>query len=198
MTEPTMTGTGGEASTSSHSAQKELKHDGKQLTDKAASAASAKTDLAARKATSAARSTSSALRDAGDKLVQDNDAPNWLGSAFQQAADGIADLAETVDGKEPQEMMRDVNGFARSNPTAFLAGAALAGFAAARFMKAGLRQSDVSLNDIDPTSDTISASGQASRTASAGSSQVPSYSSSAQSSRETPSAIPTSTMTRES
>ncbi|MGB3739761.1 MAG: hypothetical protein WA948_10460 [Pontixanthobacter sp.] len=49
-------------------------------------------------------------------------------------------------------MIGDVDRFARDNPAALLAESAIAGFAAARVMKAGAQQSDVSLDDIDPAS----------------------------------------------
>ena len=141
-----------------NSTKDELKQDASKLKNKAESQASAKTKEASQKATAAAHSTSSALREAGDKLESDSDAPNWLGSAFKQAADSVADLADTVEGKEPREMMRDVSRFARDNPAAFLAGSAIAGFAAARVMKAGAEQSDASLSDIDPASNSSSGS----------------------------------------
>ncbi|MGB7407450.1 MAG: hypothetical protein WA908_03010 [Pontixanthobacter sp.] len=142
--------TGSGASRPAGSTKDELKQDASQLKDTAARQASAKADEASDKATSAARSTSSALRDAGDTLENDSDTPNWLGNAFKQAADSIAQFAETVEGKEPREMMRDVSRFGRDNPAAFLAGAAMAGFAAARVMKAGAEQSDAKLGDLDP------------------------------------------------
>ncbi len=147
---PTASPTSPATSSSPSDTGAELKEDAAKLKEKAAQNISAHADEASSKAASAAKSTSSALRDVGDTLEQDSDTPNWLGTAFKQAADTIADLADTVEGKKPEEMMRDVSGFARSNPTGFLAGAALAGFAAARFMKAGLDQSDASFADLDP------------------------------------------------
>ncbi len=138
-----------ETSTSNASISDELKQDASQLKDTATSQAEHRAKQASQKAASAAHSTSSALRDAGDKLEHDDAAPSWLGSAFKQAAESIAELADTVEGKEPREIMRDVSKFGRNNPTAFLAGAALAGFSAARVMKAGTQQSDASLSDID-------------------------------------------------
>ncbi len=142
----------GSASTGANADPGKIKQDAAQLKDTAAAKASEKTNEYSQKATSAAHSTSSALRDAGETLRNDDEVPNWLASAFQQAAESIGNLADTVEGKEPREMMRDVDQFARQNPSAFLAGAAIAGFAAARVMKAGAKQSDVSLDDMNPAS----------------------------------------------
>ena len=138
---------------------REIKDDAKHLKDKAATKASMKTQEAADRATSAARSTSSALSEASDTLERDDGVPNWLASAFKQAANSVADLAETVEGKEPREMIGEVDRFARDNPAAFLAGSAIAGFAAARIMKAGAQQSDASLDDVDPASNSSDSSG---------------------------------------
>lgn len=61
---------------------------------------------------------------------------------FGQIAEGLADMSETVARKDLGEMARDLSDFARRNPLAFLGGAALIGFAATRFAKAGQRPAE--------------------------------------------------------
>lgn len=63
------------------------------------------------------------------------------GSPFQQellreAADGLKQISRAVSGKSVGAMVEDISDFGRHNPLAFLGGAALAGFALARFARA--------------------------------------------------------------
>jgi hypothetical protein len=58
---------------------------------------------------------------------------------FGAMADSLADFADTVRGKDIGGMAGDLGEFARRNPAAFLGGAALAGFAAARMARASQR-----------------------------------------------------------
>lgn len=60
---------------------------------------------------------------------------------FGQIADALADAAENFNRKDLGELVSDANHFARRNPLAFLGGAALVGFAAARFAKASSHRS---------------------------------------------------------
>lgn len=55
---------------------------------------------------------------------------------FGQLADGLADASEALSGRDLNQIAGEVSGFARRNPLAFLGGAALAGFAATRFVRA--------------------------------------------------------------
>lgn len=55
---------------------------------------------------------------------------------FGQIADGLADASEALSGRDLNQIAGDVSSFARRNPLAFLGGAALAGFAATRFVRA--------------------------------------------------------------
>ncbi|MEO3843944.1 hypothetical protein [Streptomyces sp. B22F1] len=54
-----------------------------------------------------------------------------------RAADGGHRVAEYLEERGPRGVTDDVQGFARERPTAFLGGAALAGFAVGRLAKAG-------------------------------------------------------------
>lgn len=82
-----------------------------------------------------ARSLSSALDRAGRELSGDQGS-NWLGTAIQQGARQIQQLADSVERKGSRELLDDVRQLARNNPGTFLAACAAAGFAAGRILKA--------------------------------------------------------------
>ena len=63
------------------------------------------------------------------------------GSSLQQdllreAADGLKHIAQAIQGKSVGAMVGDLSEFGRQNPLAYLGGAALVGFALARFARA--------------------------------------------------------------
>lgn len=87
--------------------------------------------------TGAAHSASSALDRAVEALRKDDGAPDWLTKAFESTARQIEGLAGSIEGKNMDDIRRNVSRFARENPMAFLAASAAAGFAAARFLRAG-------------------------------------------------------------
>lgn len=78
-------------------------------------------------------SVAHALRAAADDLRE--------GSAqertFAQIADTLADAADAIRGKDLGEMVSEATQIARRNPMTFLGGAALLGFTAVRFARAG-------------------------------------------------------------
>lgn len=115
----------------------ELGADAAKLRDKAKETATAKANEQKDQATKVAQSASSAIEKAASELESDDNAPSWLTSAFRQAAKHISTMADTVDNRDPQQMVGDVNRYARQNPSAFLGASAAIGFAAARFFKAG-------------------------------------------------------------
>ncbi len=55
---------------------------------------------------------------------------------FDQAADGLDDVAATIEGKNWSELAGEVAELGRRHPVVFFGGAALAGFALARFATA--------------------------------------------------------------
>jgi len=55
---------------------------------------------------------------------------------LREAADGLKHIAQAVQGKSIGAMVGDLSAFGRQNPLAYLGGAALAGFALARFARA--------------------------------------------------------------
>jgi hypothetical protein len=139
--ESDMTTTEGTASAGSSSASQrtggELASDANRLKDTATHRAKQEAEVRKSEAARAAKSASSALDKAVGELELDDSAPGWLKSAFKQAADGIDRIAETAEGRSVDDLGRDVSRFAREHPGAFLAASAAAGFAAARFLRAG-------------------------------------------------------------
>ena len=55
---------------------------------------------------------------------------------LREAADGLKQIAHAVEGKSLGTMAADLSAFGRQNPVAYLGGAALVGFALARFARA--------------------------------------------------------------
>lgn len=84
-----------------------------------------------------AQSATSALDRAVEALRNDDGAPDWLTKAFESTARQVETLAGSIEGKNIDDIRRNVSQFARQNPMAFLAASAAAGFAAARFLRAG-------------------------------------------------------------
>lgn len=76
----------------------------------------------------------SAVRRAGDEL--DERDQGLAAQLVSRAARGLEDAAHSVSGTSVDEVMGSAKEFARRNPTAFTAGAVLAGVALARFAKA--------------------------------------------------------------
>ncbi|WP_207538121.1 hypothetical protein [Sabulicella rubraurantiaca] len=78
----------------------------------------------------------SALAQAIHRIGSDLDqgAPE-IGRHVHRAADAAEGLAQALRDRSMGELMGDVSAFARRNPTAFFAIAAVAGFALARFLK---------------------------------------------------------------
>ena len=113
----------------------ELRGDAQSLAGTAKERVHSEVDARKGVAAEQAKSVSSALSAAAGELGQNS--PTWLRSAFEQGASTLQQLAETVENKGSRELAQDVQQLARSNPGTFLAGCALAGFAAARVFKAG-------------------------------------------------------------
>ena len=118
-------------------AKDELQSDAARLKESAKHRASDEAEKQKSQAAQTARSASDALEKAAGELDGDRNAPDWLTAAFRETAKGIDRFAGQVDGRSPEQMSRDVRRFAREHPTSFLAASAAAGFAAARFLRAG-------------------------------------------------------------
>ncbi len=84
-----------------------------------------------------------ALSDSGDRLAEtlrraaEEPAPGSMQARVLSAvAGGVSSAAHTLRDRSMSEMVADVRALARRNPGAFAAGAAVAGFALARFLRA--------------------------------------------------------------
>ena len=79
------------------------------------------------------------------------------GSPFQQdllreAADGLKQIARAVEGKSIGRMAGELSEFGRQNPVAYLGGAALVGFALARFARASTPSATDGASEARPRS----------------------------------------------
>ena len=77
-------------------------------------------------------SVASAIRQASEHLRSEN---QTLATYADKAVDQIQLFADRMRDKDPGEMVRDAERFARRNPTAFIGGAFILGLALARFLK---------------------------------------------------------------
>lgn len=132
-------GATGSASSPSQSSdvKQELAGDARDIGKAARDRLDSKASEGKEQATQAARTTSSALGKAAEQLRDDREAPDWLASAFEKSASEIERFAGSIEGKDMQAIRRDIAGFARRSPLTFLAASAVAGFAAARVLRAG-------------------------------------------------------------
>jgi hypothetical protein len=117
--------------------KQELASDAKDIGKAAQERLGAKASEGKEQATQAARSTSTALNKAVEQLRQEDGVPDWLTSGIEKAAREIERFAGNLEGKDMQSLGREVTNFARRSPISFLAAAAIAGFAAARILRAG-------------------------------------------------------------
>ena len=77
----------------------------------------------------------SALRRAGENLRDQGN--STIGAAvLSRVAGHLESVGGSMEGKDLDGLVRDVERLARRNPTAFIGGAMLLGFAASRFLKA--------------------------------------------------------------
>jgi hypothetical protein len=74
-----------------------------------------------------------AVRKAGDELGQGDQ--TFAAKLASQAADGLQSFSRTLSGKSPEDMLHAARDLGRNNPTAFFAGAVLAGIAIGRFAR---------------------------------------------------------------
>ncbi|QXI65789.1 hypothetical protein CP157_03581 (plasmid) [Paracoccus marcusii] len=80
-----------------------------------------------------AESVAAGLRKAGSEIDPDSS----IATMFDRAAESVSSIADSLNETDPREMIDEVRNFARRQPGAFLGLSALAGFAAARFLRAG-------------------------------------------------------------
>jgi hypothetical protein len=113
----------------------ELRDDAQTMTDTAKQRLHSEVDARKGGAVEQVKSLSSALGSAANQLG--GNSPSWMKSAFEQGAQQLQRLADTFEQKDSRQLSREVQQLAAQNPGTFLAGCALAGFAAARVFRAG-------------------------------------------------------------
>jgi hypothetical protein len=126
--------------------REELRSDAATVTDSAKDRLASEVDVRKGTAADQAKAVSSALDKAAGEL---SNSPDWLQSAFRQGAQSIQRFADTIDRKDARQLTREVQQFARQNPGTFLGACALAGFAAARVLKAGAEEPSASAPSYD-------------------------------------------------
>ncbi|MCR9108870.1 hypothetical protein [Marivita sp. XM-24bin2] len=117
-------------------------------TDHVSAAAQQQAEQARSEAIDTAESTASAADAAGDEF----DSDSLQAAALNQISAQISSVAAQLRDKPVDEMADDVAVFARKNPLLFLGGAALLGFAAARFIKSGEGTHSTAEDETDPWS----------------------------------------------
>ncbi len=130
--EPTLTETAREAGSVAQQRAAEMQETLRATVSDATAAAGEKTEAAKDQAADEISRTARGLGAAADEL---DDAP-FQQELLREAADGLKQLAQTVQGKSIGELVGDLEDFGRQNPLGYLGGAALAGFALARFARA--------------------------------------------------------------
>lgn len=150
----------GQAAGSQGSTRDELKSDADRLAGSAKERAGEEAEKRTGEAARAAHCTAGALEDAARHLEHADDGPAWIASAFRSAAGTVDEISNRIEGRSAEDLSRDASRFARERPMAFMAASAAAGFAAARFLRAGAdyRQHDRTRND---TGGDLSAKGTA-------------------------------------
>lgn len=76
------------------------------------------------------------VADAADAAAQQFDPTSPQAQAVNRVADQVEELAAKLRTADVRDLADQATDFARRNPALFIGGAALAGFAAARFLKA--------------------------------------------------------------
>lgn len=89
------------------------------------------------------------LSDSGDRLAEtlrraaeEPVAGSMQSRVLSAVAGGVSSAASTLRESSVSDIVADIRALARRNPGAFAAGAAVAGFALARFLRASNRDSD--------------------------------------------------------
>lgn len=104
------------------------------LKDQATEQATNKLDSRMGTAAEGINSFADALRQSGDQLRKDNH--DNVAQYTEQAADKVQQFASYLQGQDVNQMIDEVERFARRQPMLFMGGAFLLGVVAARFLKA--------------------------------------------------------------
>ncbi|MFW5740188.1 MAG: hypothetical protein ACOC1F_07465 [Myxococcota bacterium] len=107
---------------------REVKH---ALSERASKEAQWKTDAVARETKTLAHAMQRAAEEA------EREESSFLTGPLSQIAAYCDELSESVEGKDPREILSDVEDFGRREPAAFFGAAVAVGFLTTRFMRAG-------------------------------------------------------------
>lgn len=107
-----------------------------ELRDQAKAAATQEAVARAEEAKTTVASKVQQTADAADAAANQFDPASAQAQAVQQVADHIEDVATKLRTADVQKLAGQATEMARRNPLLFIGGAAIAGFAAARFLKA--------------------------------------------------------------
>jgi hypothetical protein len=112
--------------------------DVKAAKDELSSAAAAKAEALAEQGKQAGYERGAGLADATRRAADDlEETSPEIARHIRTAADSIESVANSLRERSVGELMQDASGFARQQPVAFFGAAVLAGFAIARWRRAG-------------------------------------------------------------
>lgn len=89
-----------------------------------------------------------AIRRASDELSGQDQ--TYAAKLATQAADGLQSFTRNLSGKSPEDMLHAARDLGRNNPTAFFAGAVLAGVAIGRFARSSAEHGAKSRSGSEP------------------------------------------------
>lgn len=131
-----------------------------ELADKARSTVQDRVDHETQRAQDSAASEVEQAAEAARAAARNLDAESLQAQAVAQVAEQLETVASRIRSTDLNETVSQVSSFARRNPALFLGGAALAGFALSRFLKARDPEPSYSAGD-DPWSDAPHATNRA-------------------------------------
>ena len=135
-------------------AMDEVKGEASKLAEQARRRAELAADEYRNRAAEQGHSMADRLRAAGHEFGSGSLPDRYVG----RMADSLSDAADAFSRKDLGSLIADSASFARRNPAAFVGGAMLLGFAAARFLKASSRADDYGYEPQTYGADYVSAS----------------------------------------
>lgn len=122
---------------------REFMHDARERTSEVVSRAGdrarSRLDSQKSRAARSLRAVAAALRDSGEQLRQKDEGA--VAPVVESVADGVDRLSNFLNSRNVDDMMHDVQSFARRRPELFLGAFFTLGVLAARFLKSGQRES---------------------------------------------------------
>lgn len=128
----------GEAHSRAAAATSEIRDEATEMAEQARRRAEAKAMEAKDNLADRGRGMAERLRSAGHEFGDGSMPDRYVG----QMADSLSNAADAFASKDLGSLIADTANFARRNPAAFVGGAALLGFAAARFLKSSSPEPD--------------------------------------------------------